>query len=166
APHEFSHGMPSSVPLIEIANYRYTVGVWCPDMERCPGNAIDFGQVSAELLVQLPMLALAEEMKIEGTEDCVEGIRIALDPDVPVVGGELEFVREAVSYALERGLKEAISLNPLCRPGLSWILEAANGYRSGVRTEYAHHQLLTGLVHAKYGERITVPRFENRVEGA
>ena len=69
--------MPASVPLVEIADGGDAAGVRGPDGEGRAGDAVDDLEVRAELVVEVVVVALAEEVEVEFAQRRQEGIRIA-----------------------------------------------------------------------------------------
>ena len=158
------HRVPATIPLVEVSDDRDPLGIRRPNVEGGPGDSVDLNDVSSQLLVQFPVLSLAKEVQVERTENGRKRIRIALDPQMTIVRGKLEFVRDPVCYSLERRLEESVRMHLHRRPDVSWIFEAAHRHRSRVRAENADDQLLARLMQAEHGKRITMPGFENRME--
>ena len=86
AAEQLAHRMHAAVPAVEIADHADALRIRRPDVEascRCtPSISVE---MRAEFVVELPVLALGEEMQIERPEDRAERIRIALRPLVAVV---------------------------------------------------------------------------------
>src|SRR5260221_5775628 len=67
-----SHGINSSIPSIEIADYGNPLRIGSPDRQDDSVVAIDLGQVSAHFLVNLIVSPLAKKMHIQFAEQSSE----------------------------------------------------------------------------------------------
>ena len=77
---ETAHRMKAPVPVIEIADDTDALRIRRPDGEARAGHAIDHAQLRAELVVDLPLIAFAEEIKILFAQRRQKRIRIAHSP--------------------------------------------------------------------------------------
>src|SRR5688572_9747966 len=80
---ELPHGVPATVPVVEIADDTHALGVGSPNVKGRPAHAPHFFQVSAQLFIKLPVVALCTKVQVEWTKDRSEGIRINLRPPLP-----------------------------------------------------------------------------------
>ena len=69
--------METPVPVVEIADDADALGVRRPDGETRAGNAVNHAQLRAELLVNFPLVALAEEEQIRFAQRRQKGKRVA-----------------------------------------------------------------------------------------
>src|SRR5437879_678712 len=84
--------MKTSVPIVEIADDADALRVRRPDGEARAGNAVNRAQLRAELVVDFPLVPLAEEKQIRLAERRQEGIRIARAAGFSLMIGDDEIV--------------------------------------------------------------------------
>ena len=65
ATEQLAHRRPPSVPVVAITDHRHTLRVRRPDVESRACHAADVHQVRAEFVVEFPVLAFGEKMKVE-----------------------------------------------------------------------------------------------------
>src|SRR5262245_19964542 len=58
------HGMPTSVPLIEITHHAHATGVWSPDDKMNSRNALDRAHVRTERLVGFEKGPFSKQVQI------------------------------------------------------------------------------------------------------
>src|SRR5205085_8610795 len=95
-------------------------------------HAAQVPHVRAELLVDLPVAALAEEVFVEGAERGHEGVRVAQREDVAVGVVHAQKIREELCAPSEQKLEEAGVVRPrhLARPLALWDDLDARGFGS------------------------------------
>jgi hypothetical protein len=59
------HAVGRAVPAVEVADDAHGIGVGRPDGEVDAGHTVDDVQLGPELLVALPVAALADEVEVE-----------------------------------------------------------------------------------------------------
>ena len=69
--------MKAAVPMVEIADDADALRIRRPDGEAGAGHAVNHAQLRAELLVNFPFVALAEQKQIRFAERRQKGKRIA-----------------------------------------------------------------------------------------
>ena len=99
-----AHGMPESVPAVEIADHACASQGRCPDGEAATADAVDFHGVRAQQAVDVVVSALAEQVQVEIRQQGGETVRryrrvalvvALLEPVEPIVGGEAVGLRGA-----------------------------------------------------------------------
>ena len=70
-------GWNAPVPMVEIADDADALGVRRPDGEAGAVNAVNHAELRAELVVNFPLVALAEEKQIRFAERGQKRIRVA-----------------------------------------------------------------------------------------
>ena len=95
-----AHRMASPVPAVEIADHADALRVGRPDGEAGARHAVDRAQLRAELVVNPPLVALAEQVQVRLAQRRQERIRVARASDV---------------FALIRD-DQIVGIDPLRRP--------------------------------------------------
>src|ERR1700730_2883650 len=89
---KFAHGMHAAVPVVEIANHTYPLGIWRPNCKVNAAFAIERAQMRAEFVVDSPVLTFGKKMQIGLAHDRAIPIRIARSPFRPGRRGKRKFV--------------------------------------------------------------------------
>ncbi len=74
------HGMATPVPMVEVANDADALRIGRPDGEARAGHAVNHTQLRAELVVNFPLVALAEQIQIRLAQRGQKRIGIARAP--------------------------------------------------------------------------------------
>src|SRR3569623_1617387 len=69
-----AHGMRATVPSIEISDHGHATCVRRPYGKLCPLHPVHLTAVRAEVIVKLPVRALAEEVHVQITQAEAEGV--------------------------------------------------------------------------------------------
>jgi hypothetical protein len=104
---EAPHRQEPAVPAAELADDAHAARARRPHREGDAGGAVDHPRVRAELVVETPVRALAEEIQVDVPEGREEAIRIAALPLAAVGEAEAEAVVERQHDAGEETRRRA-----------------------------------------------------------
>src|SRR6185436_10142631 len=85
--------MITAIPTIEITNHTHPPRIWRPDREGRAARTVNNAQLSAELLVNAPLIPLSEQIQIGLTQRRQKRIRITGATRPAVVSGNQQVVR-------------------------------------------------------------------------
>ena len=107
------HGMKAPVPIVEIAHDADALGIRRPDGEAGAVHAVNRAQLRAELLVNFPLVALAEEEQIRFAQRRQKGKGIARAARFAGFIGDDQIVGINLVRQFGDGLKDIGLGNPL-----------------------------------------------------
>ena len=154
------HGMPASVPEIEIPDDADAACVRGIEREYDAGHAVMHDRMRAELVVELQMRAFVEQVQIEVGEDREEAVGI-LHLDGVVAEAHAQPVTAVM--ARDRAGKQARLVHAR-QLALLAVFEHDRDM-GGVRHEHPHDGLVAFEMRAEEIERVGVMADEQRVSG-
>lgn len=89
---EDAHDMPSTVPVIEVADDADALCIGGPDGECGSLDAVHLAELRSEMVVELPKLAFAEEVRVELAEHAAEAVGVFFCEDCATFEGVFESV--------------------------------------------------------------------------
>ena len=95
------------VPLVEVADYAHAPRGRSPHGERRPAHSVDFADMRAQVLVDFPVVALAEKIQFVVGQRRREGIRVGGLADLPVVAFDPKAVRERLAGVFDKNFEKA-----------------------------------------------------------
>src|ERR1700736_3775106 len=104
----FSHRMTSAIPAVEIAYDADTLRIGTPDGKGCAWMSVDLGQVSAEFLVDVIVVALLKKVHVKFTKNRTIGIRVTKLESLSGPGSDLQQIVERFFYANQRRFEQAL----------------------------------------------------------
>ncbi len=164
-----AHGVPASVPVVEIPHHGHPPGVGGPHAEGDPGHAPDLREVAAEPAVQFEMRPLPEQVDVEVGEDVAETVRILLQPPVAFVVFDLDPVGKRLLPAGKDRLDYARRMQPFhLRAKLSAARGGENECADRVREDRPDGDRFPRRqgdhVGTEDGERVPVPGLREPVD--
>ena len=150
------HRMSQRIPEIEIADHADGLGVRRQHHERDAVHAIERHRMRAELLVDPPVGAFAQQIEIEVAEHGREAVGIVEIDDVFAEAGT-ELV--AFGAVRQRACKQPGIVNPLQRRRLAVLVDRL--HVGGFGDESAHHAVAALAMQAEIAKRIGMLAFDN-----
>src|SRR5437867_2819487 len=151
--------MTAAIPPIEITDDADAPGVGRPNAEADAGDPIDDAQLGAELVVNAPLVTLAEQVKIGFAEGWEKRIRIANAADAAMIVGDGELVRIYLSDLFGDSFKESSFVQSFQLDG--WLIlvvdrERFRFRRIGKEGAHDHAGAVSQRVHAQQLVRVGI----------
>src|SRR3954471_14169973 len=110
---KFAHGMDTTVPVIEITHYADSLGVRRPDCKINAVFAIERAQMSAEFVVDSPVLSFGKEIQIGFAHDRAIPVRITRRPLGAGGGGKMKLVIQVPGRPRHLRAEKSVPMNLL-----------------------------------------------------
>ena len=154
------HGVAPAVPEIEIADHADAPRVRREHHEGDAVDAVVLHRMRAELVVQLQMVAFAEQMQVEVGQDRRKAIGV-LQLDLVVAEARPQLVMRV--ERLDRTGEQAGIVNARQIVDVACLVEDL--HRRRFRQEHAHDALVTFMVPAEIIERVVMTPLDDRARG-
>ena len=157
---QLAHGVHAAVPVVEITDHADALRVGCPDAEDRAFHAVHFGEMRAEFLVEIPVVALGMQVDVRLPKNTAEGIRVARFPLIAVATLQAQVVRKLRRALGQNRFEEPLRMN-FHRLELARAIACVD-HRDfcGIGPEDAHGEKVTGAPHTQGMKRIGVACFE------
>ncbi len=110
------HWVAASVPIVEIPDHTYTLGVWRPDGEAGSGDAVDDPHLGTQFFKDPVLIAFAEQVQVRLAESRQKRVGIAAAGNLPGRPGDHDIVSVNIA-GLARDAFEDV------RPGQAFELD-------------------------------------------
>ena len=159
--------MIPAIPVVEFAHHADALRVGRPNRETGAGDAIDHSQVRAELVVNAPLVALAEKVEVDLAQRRQKRISVARAPSVALVVGNDQVVGVHPIGLVRQPLEQTAIVEPLklqVRP--RFFVGGTDLDARGVGQQRAHDQPrpISQRMHAEQLVRAAVPDMDKALQ--
>jgi hypothetical protein len=155
-----AHGVAATVPGVEIADDGDARGVWRPDGEMHPGNALVNDRVRTEAVVEIDLRSFAQQPVVDGAQHRAICVGVVDDPGVDLVAR----AQQVGNADLKASLEEAGVVAPVER-GHRNAVAVEQFDLAGAGHEGADHGSAGRVVRSQHRERIAVAAGDDRRQG-
>ena len=157
---QLAHGVHAAVPVVEITDHADALRVGGPDAEDRAFHAVHFGEMRAESLVEIPVVALGMQVDVRLPKNTTEGIWVTRFPLLAIVRIQAQGVRKLRGALGEDRFEKSFRMN-FHRLELACAIACVDHRDRGrIGPEDTHREKVTGVPHTQSVKRIGVACFE------